>query len=239
MQQILNLTEQRWILFLDSQWIFPSFLLEDKHSENLFKRQHKTCENDFFVLLSTRSVCCEQIHIRLISNLFAVPEPDLPLCWKMTHAAINTECLKQYLTTLSQRLGSPGLSYYSKAQNMYPGPEVEHRQQTAAPSTSWKLSSWLSLIWSWCLQWKQNRRPNHIRRITSFFRRASFCPQEIESFLPHNKELYWYLVCAHSTQRDMGGVCSVSESDWKRNYIIGSMHFTLSGFVSRGEVELH
>lgn len=107
------------------------------------------------------------------------PEPDFQLCWKMTLAAINTECLKQNLTTVSTRPGSPGLSYYSKAKNMYPGPEVEHRQRAAAASISWKLSSWLSLIWSWCLQWKQNRRPNHIRRITSFFRIASFCPQEI------------------------------------------------------------
>lgn len=27
------------------------------------KRQHKTCENDFFVPLSSLSVCYEQIHI--------------------------------------------------------------------------------------------------------------------------------------------------------------------------------
>lgn len=100
-------------------------------------------------------------------------------CAEKWHVSINTGCLKQHLTTLSPRLGSPGLSYYFKAENMYPGPEVEHRQQTAAASTSWKLSSWLSLIWSWCLRWKQNRRPNHIRKITSFFRIASFCPQEI------------------------------------------------------------
>lgn len=33
----------------------------------------------------------------------------------MTLASINTECLKLHLTTVSTRLGSPGLSYYSKA----------------------------------------------------------------------------------------------------------------------------
>lgn len=86
-------------------------------------------------------------------------------------------------------------------------------------------------IQSWFLQWNQNRGPNHIWRVTSFFRIASFCPQEI-IFFAFQRELYWYHVC---TQRDMGGVWSVSDSDWKRNYIVGSIHFTLSAFVSTDE----
>lgn len=163
------------------------------------------------------------------------PEPGVQLCRQMTP---TTECSKRRLTTVSTRPGSPGLSYRSKARKMYPGPEVEHRPHAAAASISWRLSSWLSLIQSWCLQWKQNRRPNHIRRITSFFRIASFCPQEIGSFCLPTRSFIDTL-SAHTAHRDMGGVWSVSDSDWKRNYVVGSMHFTLSGFVSIGEVELH
>lgn len=122
------------------------------------------------VPLSSHSLRYKQIHIWLVLNLFAVPSST----WKMTRVTINTKCLKQHLTTLSTGGRSPGLKLLLQGQkNMYPRPEVEHRQRAAAASISWKLSSWLFLIWSWCLQWKQNRRPNHIGRITSFY------PQEM------------------------------------------------------------
>lgn len=141
---ILNLAEQRWILFLDSQWIFPSFLvLEDTHSEkSVLTVSTKHVKMIFFVLLSSHSVCYGQIHILTHLEFICCPEPDFQLCWKTTLAAINTLCLNQHLSTVSTRPGSPGLSYYSKAKNMYPVPEVEHRRQAAAASISWKLSSW-------------------------------------------------------------------------------------------------
>lgn len=44
------------------------------------------------------------------------PEPDFQLCWKMTLAAINSKCLKQHLTTVSTRLGSPGLKLLLQGQ---------------------------------------------------------------------------------------------------------------------------
>lgn len=164
------------------------------------------------------------------------------LCWKMTRVAINIECLKENLTTFSTRVESRWRSYYSKAKSLYPGAsKTEHSQRAAAASISWELSSWLSLIWSWCLLWKQNKGPNHIQRITSFFRIASSCLPEIKSFLPHNKPLYWWLLIlsAHTVRWKIWEVLGVCHTDRKRNYIVWSMHFTLSGSLSRGEVELH
>lgn len=58
------------------------------------------------------------------------------LRWQMT-CWLWTECLKPRLTILSTRPGSPVLSYYSQARNMYPWP------QAAAATPSRNLSSWL------------------------------------------------------------------------------------------------
>ena len=142
-----------------------------------------------FVLL------CSHRHIGSFWIYFAVLCHSYLLCWKMTRVAIGIECLKQNLTALSRGLESWWLRHYSKAKNLYPvSSRTEHSHRAGAASISWELSSWLSLIWSWCLSWKQNKGPNHIQRITSFFRIASSCLPEIKSFLPHNKPLYWWLL---------------------------------------------
>lgn len=51
-------------------------------------------------------------------------------------------------------------------------------------------------IQSWFLQWNQNRGPNHIWRVTSFFRIASFCLQEIIFFCLPTRALL--IPCLHT-----------------------------------------
>lgn len=63
-------------------------------------------------------------------------------------------------------------------------------------------------IQSWFLQWNQNRGPNHIWRLTSFFRIASFCPQEIIFFFFFfSNESFIDTMSAHREIWEVFGAC--------------------------------